>query len=150
MTKPLYNFEAPKSKKPTRFNVIGQAELISSMTSVPKDLVDQILRSWAMHLMIHGVIVRRTRPHDLCRGCLHKHFDAVNGMPRKDGFFAHELDHLDEWLPCAKDITLAVLSALMTCLSNEGFAPHAVLNDHRDWSRDLEFLEEDECQNNES
>jgi hypothetical protein len=98
-----------------------------------------------MHLVIHGVLPRRTNPKEVCGSCLKKHFRSVNEMQKKNGFFAHELDHLNDWVPFPKDMTLAVLRALMTCLENNGVAPKSLTDAHKKWARSLRDLQESEC-----
>jgi len=140
-----FTFESPTTDARPTFDVSGHTALVSSMTSIPQDKVGEILRAWAMHLVIHGVLPRRTNPQDICGGCLKKHFKAVDGMKKRKGFFGHELDHLDEWVPFSKEVTLTVLRALMTCLENNGLAPKSVTDAHKEWARSLGDLQESEC-----
>jgi len=126
MSPTKFNYESPTTNRAKILNVSEFTGVVASMTAVPEQTVGEILRSWAMHLVVHGVLARRSTPNDLCRSCIQKHFQSVKDMPDPERFFKHELKHIDEWLPYPTDTTATVLSALMESLENSGVVPAAV------------------------
>ena len=79
-------------------DLVEIADLISIMTSVPEAKTREIIRTWAMHLAIHGALPKRTDPSDVCRCCLERHFRRVQEVSQIEGFFSHELEQLSRWL----------------------------------------------------
>jgi hypothetical protein len=127
-------------------DLVDFADLISAMTAIPEAISREIVRSWAMHLAIHGALPQRTDPTDLCRCCLERHFKRLEDCPSLEGFFSHELEHLDQWLPFKQDMILAVLSALMRCIGNAGISSPQITTEHCSWSSSLGEMEGDDLE----